>query len=376
MDRPRPKQYFAFLPMAGVVILALVGCSLGAPASGLGDAHDAAAGQAVALSELDILEDPKTYEGPSTARLVSGGIVPVDVGVAPQLPVTVTDSQGTEVTVTDVSRILALDLYGSTSRIVFELGLGDRVVGRDTSSAFPEIADLPLVTENGHDLNAEAILELAPSVIVTDTSLGPWDAILQMRESGIPVVVVDPHRDIASAPALIQQVADALGVPDAGQVLAERTAGEIERTVQEIAAITPADPAQKARMVFLYVRGQAGVYYLFGQGSGADSLIQALGGIDVASEIGWEGMRPVTDEGLIAADPDLIIMMSGGLESVGGVDGLLERLPAVALTNAGRGRRIVDMDDREILSFGPITAGVLDALARAIYAPATSQEVQ
>jgi iron complex transport system substrate-binding protein len=54
---------------------------------------------------------------------------------------------------------------------------------------------------------------------------------------------------------------------------------------------------------------------------------------------------------------------------VGGVDGLVERLPAVAQTPAGRHRRIVDMDDREVLSFGPITAGVLDALARAIYAP-------
>jgi iron complex transport system substrate-binding protein len=124
------------------------------------------------------------------------------------------------------------------------------------------------------------------------------------------------------------------------------------------------------------VRGLAGVYYLFGQGSGADSLIQALGGVDVAAEIGWEGMRPVTDEGLIAAAPDIIIMMSGGLDSVGGVDGLLERLPAVALTPAGRHRRIVDMDDRDILSFGPITAGVLDALARAVYAPEASQEAQ
>jgi iron complex transport system substrate-binding protein len=281
----------------------------------------------------------------------------------------VTDAQGTEVTVSDTSRILALDLYGSTARIVFELGLGDRVVGRDTTSAFPEIEDLPLVTENGHELNAEAILELAPSVIITDTSLGPWDAILQMRDSGIPVVVVDSHRDIDSAPALIRQVADALGVSAEGSDLAERTAAEIAQTTAAIGALVPAESERRLRMVFLYVRGQAGVYYMFGGGSGADSLITALGGVDVASEIGWEGMRPVTDEGLIAAEPDLLLMMTEGLNSVGGVDGLLERLPAVAQTPAGRHRRIVDMDDREVLSFGPITAGVLDALARAIYAP-------
>ena len=84
--------------------------------------------------------------------------------------------------------------------------------------------------------------------------------------------------------------------------------------------------------MFLYVRGQSGVYYLFGDESGADSLIDALGGIDVAGEIGWKGMRPITDEALVDADPDLLIMMTKGLESVDGVDGLVD-------PSAGAGRR-------------------------------------
>ena len=121
--------------------------------------------------------------------------------------------------------------------------------------------------------------------------------------------------------------------------------------------------------MFLYVRGQSGVYYMFGEGSGADSLIEAIGGYDVAEEIGWNGMKPLTDEGLVAAQPDLVLMMTGGLESAGGVDGLLERLPALAETPAGQHRRFVAMDDSQILGFGPITASVLNALAVATYAP-------
>ena len=58
-----------------------------------------------------------------------------------------------------------------------------------------------------------------------------------------------------------------------------------------------------------------------------------------------------------------------GLDSVGGVDGLLERLPAIANTPAGQHRRIVDMQDSQVLSFGPRTAEVLNSLAVAIYAP-------
>ncbi|MGM7422480.1 MULTISPECIES: heme/hemin ABC transporter substrate-binding protein [unclassified Cellulosimicrobium] len=351
----------------GAVLAVLTACSLTGAA---GNGAAAGAVDTTPLTELDALDDPRSYVGESTAVLADAAVDPVADDPQPTLPATVTDTQGTEVTVTDTSRILALDLYGSTSRVVFELGLGDNVVGRDLSSGFEEIADEPLVTTNGHELSGEAILELAPTVIITDTTLGPWDVVLQMRDAGIPVVVVDSHRNLDNVGTLIQQVADALGVPEEGAVLAERTQAEIDAKLTEIAALVPQDPADRLRIAFLYVRGQAGVYYLFGSGSGADSLVSALGGVDVATEIGWDGMRPVNDEGLVAMQPDLLLMMTKGLESVDGVDGLLEQLPAIAQTPAGQHRRIVDMADTEILSYGPNTAGVLDALARAIYAPA------
>jgi iron complex transport system substrate-binding protein len=124
-------------------------------------------------------------------------------------------------------------------------------------------------------------------------------------------------------------------------------------------------------MMFLYLRGTAGVYYLFGEGSGADELIAGLGGVDVASEIGVVGTRPLTDEAMLTADPDVILVMTSGLESVGGAEGLVEAWPAIALTSAGEHQRIVDMEDTQVLSFGPRSAAVLDALARAIYAPDT-----
>lgn len=321
-----------------------------------------------ALADTTPLSDPKSWQGPSTAVAESLPIDPVTEGEQ-GLPVTLIDSQGTEVTVTDASRILAIDIYGSLSRIVFELGLGEQLVGRDISTQFSEAAKLPLVTQNGHDLNAEAILELAPTVILTDTSLGPWDTILQMRDAGIPVVVVDSHRKIDTVASLIEEVAAALGVPERGTVLSQRTATLIDEKLAQIADVAPSEPADKLRAIFLYVRGQSGVYYLFGDESGADSLIEALGAIDIAGEIGWQGMRPVTDEALVAADPDLILMMSKGLESVNGVDGLIEQIPAIAQTTAGKHRRIVDMSDTQILSFGPSTAAVLDALAVAIYSP-------
>lgn len=367
----RPRRTVPVL-VAALCVALLAGCTAASGTTGDAGATAAAADSRPALADVTPVDDPRGWVGEQTAVSVSTPVDPVATDPAPTLPVTLTDAQGTEVTVTDTSRILALDLYGSTSRIVFELGLGGSVVGRDSSSDFPEIADLPVVTQNGHDLNGEAILELAPTLIITDTTLGPWDTVLQMRDAGIPVVVVDSRRDLDTVGDLIASVAAAVGLPDEGAALAARTAEEIDAVATQIDRLAPQDPADRLRVVFLYLRGQAGVYSMFGEGSGADSLIDALDAVDVAGEIGWQGMRPITDEGLVAAQPDLVLVMTKGLESVGGVDGLLEQLPAIAQTPAGEHRRVVDMADTQILSFGPTSAQTLDALARAFYAPDAS----
>jgi iron complex transport system substrate-binding protein len=361
------------LTVVGLLVCVLASCGLSAKAGpeGADDASTTAAAATQAtppLSDVTPLDDVRDWDGEVTA-VTDTPIDPVADDPEPKLPVTVTDAQGTKVTVEDTSRVLALDVYGTLSRTVFELGLGDRLVGRDVSTEFDEAKDLPLVTQNGHDLNAEAILELDPTLIITDTSLGPWDVVLQMRDAGIPVVVVDSDRGLDNVADLIHQVAEPLGVPDAGDALATRTQEQIDDVTAQIAKVAPASSGDKLRTVFLYVRGQSGIYYMFGEGSGADSLIDAIGGYDVANEIGWNGMKPLTDEGLVAAQPDLVLMMTGGLESAGGVDGMLERLPALAQTPAGQHRRFVAMDDSQILGFGPITASVLEALAVATYAP-------
>jgi iron complex transport system substrate-binding protein len=324
------------------------------------------------LAELDILETPRDYVGASTAVLAQTSVSPITGAAAPSFPATVTshDLDGDkELTVTSADAVIGLDISGSIGATIFGLGLGDRVVGRDVSTTFPEAIDLPVITSSGHSVNSEAIIALRPDLVITDGTIGPTDVLLQLRDAGIQVVYVDTEPSIEGVGELARQVAAALGSPEAGELLATRLTDEITAKTAEIAAVAPTADADRLRIVFLYLRGSAGIYYLFGEESGADVLITALGGVDVAGEIGWDGMKPMTDEALIAANPDLVLVMTDGLTSVGGVDGLLESKPAIALTRAGQNKRFVDMADGEILSFGPRTAGVLDALARAIYAP-------
>ena len=353
------------LAVLALSALALSGCAAAGATEG-----DTCVHAGTPLAELDLVADPRAAEGPSTACLSSRGIEPVAEDAAPALPVDVTDSEGHEVEVADISRILPVDISGTIAATVFGLGLGANVVGRDSSTGFAGTEDLPVVTKWGHTLDAEAILELAPTVMLTDTTIGPKEVRQQLRDAGIAVVVISSERRSDTVDDLVLEIAEALGVPGRGAALAERLAADIETAAAEVAAIAPAEASDRPRLLFLYVRGSANVYYIFGRDSGADSLIEAVGGVDVASEIGWVGMKPMTAEALVAAQPDVLVMMTDGLASVGGVDGLIERIPALDQTPAGAHRRVVDMADADILSFGPRTAEVIRALARAVYAPA------
>ena len=359
--------------LAGV--LALSACA-STPAGGGEEVAETTAALP-ALSEIDVLDDPRSYVGESTATLPDAAITAVDEDPEQSLPVTVTsyDQTGeTEVEVADTSRVVAVDLAGSVAATVWGLGFGETLVGRDQSTTFPGTEDLETVTSGGHTINAEAVIALEPTLVITDGTVGPADVVAQLRDVGITVVFVKNEASFDGAAELARQVSAVYGAPDTGELLAERIEQEVDEKIEEIAAIAPSAQEDRLRIVFLYLRGSAGVYYLFGSESGADQLIEGLGGVDVVSELGWEGMQPMTDEALVAADPDLILVMTKGIESVGGVDGLLADKPAVALTSAGENRRFVDMDDGTILSFGPRSALVLDALARAVYAPEAGSE--
>ena len=296
----------------------------------------------------------------TAANSPAGAVVPVTATPPrPALPVTVASTDGQDVVVRDVSRIVAVNLSGTLAEIVYSLGLGANVVGRDVATTFEPARRLPVVTV-AHDLSAEGVLALDPSLVLADPSIGPPEAIGQLRAAGVPVVLVPEAWSLPEIGPRIDAVAAALGVPDAGRRLVDRTAAEVD-------AALAAMPERRAplRVAFLYLRGQAGVYLMGGRGSGADSMIEAIGAVDAGSAIGLERFRPLTSEGLVLAAPDVLVVMAGGLESVGGEEGLL-KVAGVAQTPAGRDRRFVAMDDNELLSFGPRTGAVVRTLAERV----------
>ncbi|MGQ4598952.1 ABC transporter substrate-binding protein [Nocardia sp. R6R-6] len=305
--------------------------------------------------------DSRGGRGPATATLTDLDPVPVGPEPTPTLPVRVRSFDGGEVTVTDASRIIAVDRYGTLAQIVYALGLGSKLVGRSTSAGFPAVRGVPNVAGGNGSLNVESVLALRPSVFLTDTTSAAPAVREQLRAAGVTVVYFDPQRTMDGVVPQIEAVAGALGVPERGQALAQRTRAEIVAA----GAAVPA-PQPPLTIAFLYLRSTA-ITMLAGPGSGADALIAALGARDAGTAAGLkEPFTAITSEAMIGAAPDVLLVMSDGLTSVGGVEGL-QKVPGIAQTPAGRSRRVVDMSDAVLLSFGPNTGRVIAALSQAVY---------
>ncbi|HYI61240.1 MAG TPA: ABC transporter substrate-binding protein [Acidimicrobiales bacterium] len=300
-------------------------------------------------------------DGPGAAQAGPGpgerpedrSVEAVGTDAPPELPTEVRSADGRTVRVDDVSRIVSL--WGNITETVYGLGLGDNVVGRDVASTFVEAEEVPVVTR-GHDVSAESVLSLRPTVVLVDPTIGPPEAVDQIRNAGVPVVVVDEVTTLEGIGGRIRQIAQALGVPAAGAALAREAAEEITA----VQAGIPEGP--RPRVAFLYMRGSAGVYLIAGPGSGADAMIEAAGGEDAGTAMGLEKpFTPITSEALTEAAPDVILMTTTGLDSVGGIDGLVQ-IPGIGQTPAGRDRRIVTVEDGLLYSFGGRTARALELI--------------
>lgn len=278
---------------------------------------------------------------------------------APKLPATVTDKAAKAVTVSDISRIVVLN--GDIAEIVFALGLGPKVVATDTSATFPaEVKALPKVGYQ-RTLSAEGILSQRPTVVLGDESAGPPAVLEQIQAAGTPVVALATARTLEAPAAKVRAVAAALGVDADGERLATKVDAEIADARRPLARAT----GPKPRVAFLYVRGTS-TMMIGGEGSGADAMIAGAGGIDAGTEAGLVNFVPLTAESLVAADPDVLLLLRAGLESVGGVDGLLG-LPGVAQTAAGKARRVLAYDDLYLVGLATRTGPALADLVRDLH---------
>ena len=251
-----------------------------------------------------------------------------------------------------VERVVVL--ANGVAEIMVALNAKSIVVGRDISSTADSLREIPIVT-SGHQVISEKVIALEPDLVIIDASTGPKAAIDQIRSAKIKVVQTPESWSLEDIPSKVLAVGSAIGAPGAAQLLINQLINQ--SSVNQVSG--------KPRIAFLYLRGTSTVYLIGGSGSGADSLIKAIGGVDVGAENLPRAFNTLTAESLANLNPDVLLVMTKGLESVGGIDGLI-KLPGIAQTEAGKRKAIIDVDDSLMLSFGPRSYSLLNELAKSV----------
>lgn len=253
-----------------------------------------------------------------------------------------------------------VSLFGDLTEIIYELGAGHLVVGRDASSIYPPEAELLPNLGFTQALSAEGVLALEPTLVIGNQTAGPSDVLEQIRDAGVEVVIIDSPSTFDAMGLKIRAVGVALGIEARAEAFAAAAEVRLDAVLADVAARNPEGDARPS-VLFIYVR-RGGLQLVAGEGSAAATIIEAAGGTDAGTAAGVIGFVPLTPEAVVAADPEVILVMDRGLAAIGGVSALLE-IPGVAQTRAGRNQRFVSMEDLYLLGFGPRLPDALQDLA-------------
>lgn len=248
-----------------------------------------------------------------------------------------------------------VSVNGTVSEILAGIGMESNIIGTDITSNYP--ASLKTKPKVGHNrnLSAEGILALQPDMVTGLSSELKPELVSQLKSAGIKLVLFTQTYSADGTRKLIKEVAAAFGRPQKADPL-------IKQLNSDLAAAAKVKKVGKPKVLFIYARG-TGTMMVAGEGTQMQQIIEMAGGINAVT--GFKDFKPLTPEALVAANPDVILLFSSGMDSLGGAGGLMN-VQGVAQTNAGKNKRFVTMDGELVSSFGPRLGLAVGELAQKI----------
>lgn len=256
----------------------------------------------------------------------------------------------------DASRLVSIG--DSITEIIFALGEQDRLVARDSTSTYPPAATALPDVGYMRALSPEGVLSVNPSAIVAVEGSGPVETLDVLKKASIPFVLVPQSYDADSVSKKIRTVGALLGKQQEAETLAQDVGKDLTEAKKMTEGVSP-----KMRVLFI-LSAQGGKLMGSGAGTAANGMINLAGGVNAIE--GFEGYKQLSDEAIIAARPDVILMMDrGGDHSV--TDKELLDHPAIASTPVGASGKVIRLDGQYLLGFGPRTGQAVRELAIAFY---------
>ncbi|TNB47915.1 hemin ABC transporter substrate-binding protein [Martelella lutilitoris] len=250
---------------------------------------------------------------------------------------------------------------GSVTEIVYALGAGDNVIGRDTTSTYPpEALAMPDIGYM-RQLSPEGILSVNPSAIISIEGAGPPETMEVMEKADVDLAFIPEDYSRDGIIEKVTTIGTLLGREDQAKTLADEIAAELDPVLAKNAARDPEET--KSAIFILSLRN--GKVMGSGTGTAANGVMQAAG---LENAFGaFEGYKTLSDEAVIEAAPDIILLMDGTAGNHVPTDEDVSTQPALALTPAGKARAIYRIDPVGMMNFGPRFGENLSKLTAEIY---------
>jgi len=266
-------------------------------------------------------------------------------------PGTYTDDMGREVNISNVpERIVS---YGSSiTEILFALGLGEKVVGVDDFSDYPEAVKSKPKVGDAFSPSIERLVGLEPDLVLT---VKQEQLNTALDNLGVKFMVIDPT-DIDGIYKNIELIGEITGVEGKASKLID----DMKKTTARVQSQVKSAP--EIRVIFLIDTADLNNPWTGGHGSFIDALITMAGGENIAAEAPAPWVQ-FSIEQIISADPEIIILPNKYVAS----PQALKDHPAWQRTSAVRNNRIIIINGDLINRPGPRLVQGLDELAKIIH---------
>jgi len=209
---------------------------------------------------------------------------------------TVVDDRGVEITFDQVPETV-ISLQPSNTEILFELGVGDKVIGVTEYDKWPEeVKNIEKVSDT-MTVNVEKVIELNPDVVFAYT-IGGEEQVQQLESAGVKVFVIKAADSVDDVYGDIEQIAQVMGIEDKGKDLVEKIKGQFAELKEKT------DKIEQKKKVYFEIAPAPDIWSI-GSGTFQQELIAAAGIENMyADQNGWFS---VTEEDIINRNPDAII---------------------------------------------------------------------
>jgi len=244
-------------------------------------------------------------------------------------------------------RIVSLSKH--LTEMVFALGEGHNLVAVDLSSTYPDSTKLLKTVGYHRALSPESIIAMHPTVVIHSNDIGPETVLPQITKAGLNIKAFGGANTIDSAKLLLRELGAFFGKSTKADSICRAMDASIARAIATVQLI-PANDTPKV-MIIHFGRASNIYFVMSGRNGVGDKLIEMAGGKVVHYEA--KGARQISGEAVAESNPDIIIATDFGFDQMGSMDKFVSDVPGVALTNAGKNKRIVRFEEHDLVYFGP-----------------------